>query len=204
MQAKAKLRFLRMSPKKVRLIADLVRGLTVENAISQLNFINKAAKKPLLKLLNSAIANAENNLELKKDNLYIKEIFIDEAGSLKRWQPRAHGRATPIKKRMSNIILLLEEIKPTKQKVKKVKKAKKQAKPIKLSSIDEIKGGKKAVKDLEGIKEKSIPEGHDKEIDKEIHDVRLEGKHRHKQQEDKRQMKKKKGFIKKFFSRKAG
>ncbi len=204
MQAVAKLKFLRMSPKKVRLVADLMRGLTVENAISQLNFVNKAAKKPLLKLLNSAIANAENNFELKKDNLYIKEIRVDEAGSLDRWLPRAHGRATPIKKRMSSILLVLEEIKPTKQKNKKVKKEAKKEKPIKLSSLSEIKKEKAPKKDLAGLKAKDIPEGHDKEIDKEIIDVRMEGKHRHKQNEDKRQMKKDKGFMKKIFNRKSG
>ena len=191
-----------MSPKKVRLIANLIKGLKVEEAINQLSFANKSAKKPILKLLQSAISNAEHNLNLKKENLYIKEIKVDLAGALKRWQPRAHGRATPILKKLSHIYLVLEEIVPTKIKAKKVKKAKKEgSKPLKVSSLEEIKETRpekiplaKAVK----------PEGHDKEIDKEIIDVRMEGKHRHKQHEDKRKMKGAKGFIKKFFNRKSG
>jgi len=203
MQAKAKLKFLRMSPKKVRLVANLIRGLKAEEAINQLNFINKAAKRPLLILLNSALSNAKNNLALKKENLYIKEIRVDMAGALKRWQPRAHGRATPILKKISHVILILEEIVPTKVKAKKVKKAKKtESKPIKLSSLEEVK--KKIKAEKIPLKDEAKSEGHDKEIGKEIHDVRMEGKHRHKQHEDKREMKKSKGFIKKFFSRKAG
>ncbi|HDQ22567.1 MAG TPA: 50S ribosomal protein L22 [Candidatus Uhrbacteria bacterium] len=201
MEVKAKLSYLRMSPKKVRLVIDLIRGSKTEEAIVQLNFINKAAKKPVLKLLNSAIANAENNFSLKKDNLYIKKIWADEAGSLKRWQPRAHGRATPIRKGISHIHIVLDEIQPTKQKTKKVKKTKK---PVRISKPEEFKEAKKPIKTLEATKAKPISKEHEKEADKEILDIRMEGKHRHKQHEEKRQLKKNKGFIKKIFNRKAG
>jgi large subunit ribosomal protein L22 len=202
MQAKAQLRFLRMSPKKVRLIANLIRGLKVEEAVSQLTFMNKAAQRPVLKLLKSAIANAENNFQLKKDNLFIKEIKVDMAGALKRWQPRAHGRATPIRKKLSHILIVLDEIRPTKTKV--AKKAQKQEKLVKLSSKEEIKEVIKPAKIAEKTKLEKIGKEHTKEIDKEIEDVRLEGKHRHNQNADKRTMKQGKGFITKIFNRKSG
>jgi len=203
MQAKAKLKYLKISPKKVRLVANLIKGLKAEEAIIQLGFINKISRQPILKLLNSAIANAEHNLNFKKENLFIKEIKVDQAGSLKRWQPKAHGRATPILKRLSHIYLALEEIVPTKIKAKKAKKEKEaKEKPTRLTSLKEIKETNKPEKIA--LKSEAKPEGHEKEIDKEIHDVRMEGKHRHKQHEDKRKMKSKRGFIKKIFSRKAG
>jgi large subunit ribosomal protein L22 len=201
MQIKAKLNFLRMSPKKVRWVAALIRGLEVNQAQIQLNYLNKAAKKPVLKLLNSAIANAEHNFNLKKNNLYIKEIRVEQGGALKRWMPRAHGRATPILKRLSHISLILDELVPTKKKAK-AKIAKKEEGVVKVSSLEEIKKAPKAESILE--KEVKKPEGHEKEIAKEIIDVRMEGKHRHKQQEEKRSMKRARGFIKKMFSRKAG
>jgi large subunit ribosomal protein L22 len=122
MQVKAKLKYLRMAPKKVRLVANLIKGLKTDEAIHQLGFLNKAAKRPVLKLINSAVSNAEHNFNLKKDNLFIKEIKVDLAGALKRWQPKAHGRATPILKRLSHIIVILEETVPTKIKAKKTKK----------------------------------------------------------------------------------
>jgi large subunit ribosomal protein L22 len=202
MQAKAKLSFLRMSPKKVRLVADVIRGLKVEEAISQLNFLNKAAQKPILKLLNSAISNAENNLELKKDNLYIKEIRVDQAGMLKRWQPRAHGRATPIRKKMSHVKIILEEIEPTKP--KKIKKDQKQEKPVRISSKEEIKETRSAETVKSKDKAQTKPEQFEQEKGKEIIDPRMEGKHRHKQHMDKADMKKSKGFINKIFKRKSG
>ncbi|MFA5188600.1 MAG: 50S ribosomal protein L22 [Patescibacteria group bacterium] len=202
MQAQAKLRHLRMSPKKVRLIANLIKGLKVEEAINQLSFADKIAKKPILKLLQSAISNAEHNLNLKKENLFIKEIKVDSAGVLKRWQPKAHGRATPILKKLSHVYLVLEEIAPTKIKAKKVKKEKKESiKPIKVSSLKEIK---EIIPEKISETKTAEPEGHDKEIDKEIIDVRMEGKHRHKQNEDKKRLKGTKGFIKKMFNRKSG
>ena len=203
MQVKAKLNYLRMSPKKVRWVVALVRGMKVEQALIQLNYLNKAAKRPIIKLLNSAIANAAHNFNLKKENLYIKEIKADMAGALKRWTPKAHGRATPILKRLTHLTLILDELVPTKKKAA-AKIAKKKEEVVKVKSLEEIKTAPQAESILAKEKKETKPEGHEKEIDKEIIDVRMEGKHRHKQQEEKRTMKKAKGFIKKMFSRKAG
>ena len=203
MQVKANLNYLRMSPKKVRWVAAFVRGMKVEQALVQLNYLNKAAKKPIIKLINSAVANAAHNFNLKKENLYIKEIKADMAGALKRWTPKAHGRATPILKRLTHLTLVLDELVPTKKKAT-AKTAKKKEEVVKVKSLEEIKIAPKSESILASEKKETKPEGHEKEIDKEIIDVRMEGKHRHKQQEDRRTMKKAKGFIKKMFNRKAG
>jgi len=201
MQTKAKLSYLRMSPKKVRLVVDVIRGMKVEEAVNQLNFLNKAAKRPILKLLNSAINNAENNQELKRDNLFIKEIRVDQAGMLKRWLPRAHGRATPIRKRMSHVSIILDELVPTKPKKKKESK---KEKAVKVSSLDEVKKDIPA-KEVESTKKgKLASKDIQQEKDQEVQDVRMEGKHRHQQHQDKRQMKKSGGFMKKIFNRKSG
>ena len=113
MEIKAQAKFIRMSPKKVRLIVDLIRGMDVKNAETQLNFSKKLAKEPVLKVLRSGIANAENNFELKKENLFIKKIVVDEGPTLKRWHPRAHGRAATIRKRSSHIGIELSEKVPS-------------------------------------------------------------------------------------------
>lgn len=204
MQVNAKLNYLRMSPKKVRLVASLVRGVSVEKALVQLEYLNKIAAKPIMKLINSAAANAFHNFNLKKENLYIKEIKVDMAGALKRWAPKAHGRATPVLKRLSHITLTLDELVPTKKRGE-VKASKKKDEVVKVKSLEEIKDASTQSKSiLVDEKESSKPEGHEQEIGQEITDVRMEGKHRHKQHEDKRSMKKAKGFIKKMFNRKAG
>jgi large subunit ribosomal protein L22 len=119
----AKLRFLRMAPRKVRLVTELVKGKTALEAEAELAFLTKRAARPVLKLLQSAMANAENNFKLKKENLFIKKIAVDMGPSLKRWQPRAFGRAAPILKRSSHITLILDEIKAGTKKAKKAAKA---------------------------------------------------------------------------------
>ena len=119
MEVRAYLKNLQISPRKVRLVADLVRGLDVVKAQQVLTFNDKKCAPYLLKLLNSAIANAENNNSLKKENLYIKTILVDEGFTLKRWKPRAMGRATPIKKRASRITILVAEKKGTKKTTQK-------------------------------------------------------------------------------------
>jgi large subunit ribosomal protein L22 len=110
MEVKASLKHLRTAPRKTRLVASLVRGLKVSKAVDQLKFSDKKVSKSILKLLESAIANAVNNYNLDKDNLIIKEIKVDEGKTLKRWMPRAYGRATVIRKRMSHVSLILSEI----------------------------------------------------------------------------------------------
>ena len=140
MEAVAKLRYLRQSPRKVRLVADAIRGLNISKAESKLKFAAEYAAVPLLKLLNSAVANAEHNFQMKKENLFIKEIRVDMGPALKRWKPRAFGRASAIRKETSHITILLGEIKPTTEKSasKKDEKAKIPAAKI-VNSLDEVK-----------------------------------------------------------------
>ncbi len=109
MEAKATLRYLRMAPRKVRLVADLVRGRRVEEAIQILRFTRRRASQPIRKLIESAVANAENNHGLDIDQLWIREIRVDEGPTLKRWRPRARGRACQILKRTSHVSVVLEE-----------------------------------------------------------------------------------------------
>lgn len=110
MDTTAVLRYLRMSPRKVRLVADLVRGLPVERATHVLAFTNRASARPLYKLLQSAIANAENNNKLKRENLFIKQIYVNAGPVLKRWRQRAFGRAAMIQKRSAHIHIVLGEL----------------------------------------------------------------------------------------------
>lgn len=108
MEAKAIARFIRISPRKTRLAADLLRGLSVEKAQAQLRFLRRASSPILLKLLNSAAANAKQK-KMDEKKLYIKSIFVDGGPVLKRWQPKAFGRATPIRKHSSHITIILAE-----------------------------------------------------------------------------------------------
>ena len=109
MEVKAAARFIRMSPRKVRLVAGLVRGLDVVEAAAQLGVYRKEAARPILKLLRSAIANAEHNFKLSQDRLFIKTLTVDGGPTIKRWRPRAFGRAAPIRKRTSHINIVLAE-----------------------------------------------------------------------------------------------
>ncbi|MCK5084632.1 MAG: 50S ribosomal protein L22 [Candidatus Pacebacteria bacterium] len=111
MEVQAHLRNLRISPRKVRLVADVIRSMNVHNAKIQLEFINKKSSQPVLKLLNSAIANAKHNFNLSEDNLYVSRIFVNEGTTLKRWIPRAMGRASSINKRTSHVTIVLDEFK---------------------------------------------------------------------------------------------
>lgn len=113
MEIRAHAKFVRNAPRKVRLVVDTVRGLGIADALARLRFIPKAASLPVTKLLQSAVANAENNFHLKAENLFIKSILVNEGPRLKRFQPRAFGRATVIRKRMSHIHITLEEKSPS-------------------------------------------------------------------------------------------
>jgi len=104
----AKLSYLRSSPRKVRLVVDVVRGMDAERASAQLKFLNKRASDPVLKLLNSAVANAKNNFQ-KTENLYIREIFVDQGPTYKRFRAAAKGRTSPINKKTSHITIILDE-----------------------------------------------------------------------------------------------
>jgi len=126
MQIKASLKNYRKSARKVREIANVLRGMDIENAVCQLTVWKKGACSDILNLLKSAVANAQNNFKLKEDNLYIAEIKVNEGATLKRWRARAHGRAFQILKRTCHVELTLEEKEETKGKVgKKTVKEKK-------------------------------------------------------------------------------
>ncbi len=111
-EIKASLKYFRVSPRKVRLAATLIKGMLAEKAIKQLSFTQKRSSPALVKLLKSAISNAKVNFHLASENLYIKEIRVDEGPTLKRHMPRAFGRASAIRKRSSHISVVLEEFQP--------------------------------------------------------------------------------------------
>ena len=102
-------RYIRISSRKVKVVIDLIRGKSVDDAEAILLYTTKAAAEPVLKLLRSAIANAENNLELSRDNLYVAEVFANQGPTLKRYRPRARGSAFHIRKRTSHITVILDE-----------------------------------------------------------------------------------------------
>jgi large subunit ribosomal protein L22 len=109
MEAKAVGKYIRISPQKARLVADVVRGMGVDKAITTLRFMPKKGAGILRKVIESAVANATQDEHIDVDNLYIKKIFIDGGPSLKRISPRAMGRATGIIKRTSHITVVLDE-----------------------------------------------------------------------------------------------
>lgn len=113
---KASARYIQMSPRKVRLVADMVRNEPVDLALEQLRFSSKNAALPIMKLINSAVANAVHNFNLNKDNLYIKTITVDGGPVLARYKPRAYGSPSAIHKRSSHINLILEERKQARRK----------------------------------------------------------------------------------------
>ena len=108
MEIKAAARFIRISPRKIRLVMDQVRGRKVGEALNQLTFAPQKGARILKKLLNSAVANAEQDTNVDVDSLYIKRIYANEGPTLKRWRPRAQGRATRIRKRTSHLTVILD------------------------------------------------------------------------------------------------
>ena len=108
-EATAKLMHLRIAPRKTRLVADLVRGMNVTQAMDLLQYTTKRAAKPVAKLIKSAAVNAENEMDLDPDALFVKRIYVDEGPTLKRWMPRAMGRATHKFKRTSHVTVIVAE-----------------------------------------------------------------------------------------------
>ena len=108
MEVKAEAKYIRTSPRKVRLVVEMIKGLSPQRALDYLKFVNKRAAKPLSKLIQSAIANAKNNFGLKPEDLKFKEIQVGEGPTLKRWRAISRGRAHPIMKRASHIKVILE------------------------------------------------------------------------------------------------
>lgn len=195
MEIKAKARFIRMSPRKVRLVVNVIRGKKAEEALSRLEFLNKGAALPVKKVLLSAIANAKHNLNIDVTNLFVKTITVDEGPKFKRYMPKAHGRATVIRKRTSHINLTLEEIVATPEKPSKSVKVAKVGKKVasvgkKIASSEKVVTDEQVVSEREGEKP-------------EIFDVRMKGKHRSKQHQDVKKRENKK-FLHKLFNRKSG
>ena len=148
-QTSAKLRYLRLAPRKVRLVANLIVGLKADRAEIQLENLAKEAKRPVLKLLRSAIANATNNFKISKDTLRVKSAITDNGPILYRSMPKAQGRATPLRKRTSHLTIVLEGEVVDKEE-KRIEKAEKKAEK-KEAKIAEAKAKKvKAVKKEEG------------------------------------------------------
>jgi len=142
-QATAKLNNLRIAPRKVRLLADLIRGMHVADALMQLKFSKKQAAVPVMKLLRSAVANAEHNANIDINTLVVKESYVDGGPILYRWMPRAFGRAGKIRKRTSHITIVLEGDEKAVKKAKKAEKTEKAEKAEKPSK----KEGKTAKED---------------------------------------------------------
>lgn len=150
MQVSAKLKNLRVSQRKTRLVADMIRGKDIDTARIQLQFSTKKTSEDILCLLNSAVANAKNNFRLDEGKLFVEKIVVEEGPTLKRWIPRAQGRASAIKKRTCSVIITLNELvggedkevakeeKKPQAKVMKEKTVKKEAKALK----SEKKSGK--------------------------------------------------------------
>ncbi len=182
MQVSAKLNNFRKSPRKVRLVASMLRGLSVKEAQNQLKFIVKGSTPNFEKLLKSAASNAENNFGWDKENLFIKDVVVNEGAKLKRWLPRAYGRASLILKRTSNIEIVVAEVVPGKGRKKVAKQ-----------EIKEVKG-KPEVSKKEKEKTKET-----KEEKKEIVKERVEKEF----VDEKKKAEKSKGFLKRVFRRKS-
>lgn len=176
MEIKAQLNFLKISPKKVRAILNQVRYLSLDQIEAQLMISKKRAAKPILKLLLSALANAQNNYSFRKEDLLLKRIEANEGPTLHRWFPRAFGRAAPIRKRSTHLTIILTPQKGATP-VKKVSRRER----VKKEAIGETKKLNDQEKDKKVNKQK--PEN------KREKEGRSKGPH--------------KGFMKKIFSRKA-
>jgi large subunit ribosomal protein L22 len=109
-RVRASARYLRVTPRKARLVADQVRGLPIEDARSLLQFSSRGAARDIRNLLDSAAANAENNHDLVADDLRVAEIRVDEGPTLRRWRARARGRATRVEKRTCHVSVVLRPV----------------------------------------------------------------------------------------------
>jgi large subunit ribosomal protein L22 len=156
MEVTAKLSNLRIAPRKVRLVADVVRGKGVQRALDELSFVNNKSARPIAKLIKSAVANAKNNFQLNPDNLYISTIFVNEGSKLKRSRPRSRGQANEIIKRSSHVIVILNEKgKPRDKKIGKMDKKAKRLLSKKEERKPEIKEENKLEKKIKKADKKS-------------------------------------------------
>jgi len=162
MQVKASLKKYRRSARKAREVANVLRGMDVENAVCQLMVLEKGSCQDILSLVKSAVANAVNNFKLKEDDLYIAEIKVNEGATMKRWRARAHGRAFKILKRTCHIELVLDEKEKDLKNSKNIKTEKSQL----VEKTEIKKENDKNVKKASSVKK--IEKEKDKEDDKKI------------------------------------
>jgi len=162
MRVKASVRNIPAAPRKTRLVIDMIRNQPVDKAVSILKFSPRKPAKMVLKLLETAVANAVHNYELDKNNLFVKSVQAQEGLTLKRWTPRAHGRATQILKKKSHVFIELDEIKEGKE--KKGKKSKMQVVTYKELQKT-LKEAKKTVKAAKKKPEKKPSTQIEKKID---------------------------------------
>ncbi len=180
MEIKVTAKFVRNAPRKVSLLTNLIRGVDVKEALARLEFTNKLAAFPVIKLIKSAIANAKENYGLDEANLFIKDSIAGAGPVLKRYMPKAFGRATPIRKRMSHITIILGERVPTD--VAKITKKKSIDNIVTIGAVDELK----AIENDKDIKEEK------KDITKKV------------KKTDEKGSVASKGFVGKIFNRKSG
>ncbi|ABR50545.1 ribosomal protein L22 [Alkaliphilus metalliredigens QYMF] len=109
MEARAIAKFVRIAPRKVKIVVDLVRGKQVDEALAILKHTPKGASPVVIKLIQSAVANAENNHEMDREQLFVSEVYANQGPTMKRFRPRAMGRATTIRKRTSHIGIVVKE-----------------------------------------------------------------------------------------------
>jgi len=167
MQVKAKAKYVRIAPRKVRLVAGVIRGLDVELALQKLAIMDQRAVTPISKLLKSAVASAEHNFELAKENLFIETITVNDGPTYYRWMQKAFGRATPLRRRTSIVDIVLAEKSPTDKK----KTGKKGNKEIKSEVVsEEIKESKevKGKDDFKDSKHSRVRTGSAKSLVKKV------------------------------------
>jgi large subunit ribosomal protein L22 len=109
-EARAVARFVRITPRKARRVVDLIRGRSAEDAVTMLRFAPQAASEPVRKVLESAMANAEHNLQLGRNSLRVARAYVDEGPTMKRWRARAQGRPGPLEKRTCHITVVVEPV----------------------------------------------------------------------------------------------
>jgi len=198
MQVTAHLHQLRISPRKVRLVANLLKGMDVHEADAQLTHLRKGAVVPIRKLLHSAVANAEHNAKLDRANLFVRQVLVDQGTTMKRSQPRAFGRATPIRKRTSHVTIVLDERVPTTGTMHKASAVSELAAPTSVTERPT------APHDIHGKPVEPEEEASETVGGKRVFDARRQGKHRHKEHEDARSGKRPGGFLKQLFTRRSG
>ncbi|MGC9046889.1 MAG: 50S ribosomal protein L22 [Minisyncoccia bacterium] len=165
----AKLKYLHIAPRKTQMVANLVRGLPLDQAYAQLMINSRRPSKAILKLLKSAEANARNNFHLTKENFYVKEIRVDQGPRLKRYMPRARGNINKIEKKMSHITVVLDILKDKKPQFQFLPKTKKTSKKTEKEQKEETKKQQEQFKGKQiKNKEISLEESANKKVKKSI------------------------------------